>query len=858
MRYLTTADKEEYHVALLVKDSALNKAQLEINYFTPLGLRNFPSADIISVGLKYDDPKKAKAATQKAFLAELLPDLVDMGVTTLFVCDANYFKTLTKERKAEPHYGYVLPCAIAGFEQLNVILAPNYQSLFYAPENQEKLNMAMDTLAAHATGTYQELGKNIIHSANYPVYLKDIELALLKLHEHPSLTCDIETYSLNFAEAGIGTIAFAWDQHNGVAFEVDYAPDDENYQVRQLLREFFEEYQGTLIFHNANFDMKVLVYTLWMDSLLDEDGKQFGIEVLTSQFHDTKLITYLATNSTTGNKLSLKDQAHEFAGNYAQSDIHDITQIPVNELLEYNLVDCLSTWFVFNKHFTTVLDDDQLYVYEEIFKPSVKVILQMELTGMPVNMEAVKKARQELQDEIDACNTFFEQSTIVQDFTYLLREQAQTAANAKLKTKVKPLSDFDHVCFNPNSTPQLQQLLYRFLNFPVLDLTDSKQPAVGAKTLAKLVNHAQNQDEQALLEHLIAFYEADKILGTFIKAFEQNSIAKQGWHYLHGNFNLGGTVSGRLSSSGPNLQNIPSTGSRFAKIVKQCFQAPPGWIFMGADFASLEDRISALTTKDPEKLKVYTDGFDGHCLRAYGYFGDQMPDIDPTSVQSINSIADKYKDLRQKSKGPTFALTYGGTFHTLVKNLGLKEEEAKQIEANYHRLYKVSDEWVAKKIEQASKDGYVEVAFGLRVRTPMLKQSIMLDGLAPYEALAEGRTAGNALGQSYGMLNNRAAIDLQDRVLHSPYRYDILPVAHIHDAQYFLVRDDLEVVKFLNKHLVECMEWQDLPDIRHPDVGLGGELSAFYPNWAVEYTLPNKATAEEIIKAVEPSSDKAA
>ena len=95
----------------------------------------------------------------------------------------------------------------------------------------------------------------------------------------------------------------------------------------------------------------------------------------------------------------------------------------------------------------------------------------------------------------------------------------------------------------------------------------------------------------------------------------------------------------------------------FGKLIKSCFgfQDHVRKIFAGLDFASLEDRISALTTKDHNKIKVYVDGFDGHCLRAYAYFGDQMPDIDPNSVESINSIEKKYKDLRSESKAPTFA-----------------------------------------------------------------------------------------------------------------------------------------------------------------------------------------------------------
>lgn len=74
------------------------------------------------------------------------------------------------------------------------------------------------------------------------------------------------------------------------------------------------------------------------------------------------------------------------------------------------------------------------------------------------------------------------------------------------------------------------------------------------------------------------------------------------------------------------MQNIPS-GSTHAKPIKQCFKPPKGWLFLGADFSSLEDRINALLTKDRNKLKVYTDGYDGHSLRAHSYWGHLMPRI---------------------------------------------------------------------------------------------------------------------------------------------------------------------------------------------------------------------------------------
>lgn len=199
-------------------------------------------------------------------------------------------------------------------------------------------------------------------------------------------------------------------------------------------------------------------------------------------------------------------------------------------------------------------------------------------------------------------------------------------------------------------------------------------------------------------------------------------------------------------------------------------------------------------------------------------------------------------------------MTYAGTWKTLVTNCGFTEKEAKQIEKSYHELYKVSDKWVAEKLKQATKDGFVTCAFGLKVRTPLLKQVVKGTGKTPKEAEAEGRTAGNALGQSWCLLTNRAAIDFNQEVRSSKYKYSIKPVAHIHDAQYFLIKDDIETILWANEHLVKAVSWQDDPAIYHPDVKLGGEFSLFYPDWAHELSVPNICTEEQLINIVKEST----
>jgi DNA polymerase-1 len=365
--------------------------------------------------------------------------------------------------------------------------------------------------------------------------------------------------------------------------------------------------------------------------------------------------------------------------------------------------------------------------------------------------------------------------------------------------------------------------------------------------IEELISHATQQNQKDLLQRLIAYKQVEKILSSFIPAFEDACLAPDGWHYLYGSFNPGGTLSGRLSSSDPNLQNLPATGSKYAKLIKEMFRAPPGKLFVGLDFNSLEDMISALTTKDPNKLKVYTDCFDGHCLRAAYYFQDQLQHIDLDDPKSVNSIKKTHGHLRQDSKAPTFALTYQGTWRTLVNNCGFSTENAQMIEKRYHEMYVVSDQWVQDRLKVAAQVGYVTVAFGLRLRTPMMKQAIMGLRNTPYEAVAEGRTAGNAMGQSYCLLNSRAGMEFMQRVRsHLFNRLRIRPCAQIHDAQYYLVDDDLSLVHWMNIHLVQCVQWQQLPEIQHPTVKLGGELSIFHPNWSVELTIPNGADIDTI------------
>lgn len=844
-------------ILLLVSELAMDR--IKVSYLSKL--KNIPE-DAFIIEKLYLEEKRTPASIKKQFIQEeIVPKVEKYDIKKILVTDGDYFKTLAGKSKTDVFLGYELPCKYC---KATVMYLPNFFRIFYQPDIEEKIDFVLKKLDEMYAGVYREPGKDIIHSALYPLTEDSIKSALDKLYSIPMLTADIETGGLKHTE-NIASIAFAWNEHEGLAFKIDTSKDERNVKRRKILKEFFINYNGKLIWHNISFDVYVLIYQLFMTDMLDMKGMLQGLDVMLRNWEDTKLIAYLAKNTCCKDiSYGLKSLAQEFSGNYALDEIENAFSKPSNELLEYNLIDTLSTWFVYHKYYPKMRKDGQMDIYKNIFKPAIKDIIQMQLCGLPIDLNQVKKVKEKLQENKQAALKKLTESPLVQKYEKFMNDVWVQERNKQLKTKRVTLADA-HEVFNPMSNTQKADLLYSFCGLEPLKFTKSNAPSVDSEALSDLLDIVDDPEIKNVLQGLVELTEVEKILSAFIPAFEKAIPDPDGNHWLCGNFNLGGTVSGRLSSNNPNLQNLPATGTKYAKLIKSCFKAPENKLLIGLDFASLEDRISALTTKDCNKLKVYIDHYDGHCLRAFSYFGNQMPDIqkaydeakdEDERVKVINSIKSKYKALRQASKGPTFALTYAGTWRTLMTKFKISEAEAKNIEKKYHELYKESDEWVKEKLKKAGQDGYVTAAFGLRVRTPLLYQSVRGNRATPKEVDAEGRTAGNALGQSWCLLNSRAASEFMAEVRNHPvYKYKIRPCAQIHDAQYYVIDDDIDLLLWINEKLVKAVQWQEHPDIAHDSVKLGGELSLFYPDWAHEIEIPNGCSKEQFINIIKEYSN---
>ena len=598
---MTTLTNGNPDKLILIKESDLIKEHLDYYY----------KDNYVAIGIPVD----AKGKDRK----ELMDEIQELYPPFKVVICANtdMFKTITKiHHKGKDGIACDSPLG-------KTFIVPNWRAIIYDSNQETRLKFIMERVDEFLnTGMSSILGSNVLQNIKYYLEGDDYSNGFKELYNHDALTVDIETTSLHHYNGVILSIAFSWNTHDGIAMQVS-----DNPKIKELLKEFFLNYKGKKIFHNASFDTMFLIYHCFMKNLEDWNGMLEGLHCIFNNLEDTKIIAYLALNTCTTTSLSLKDLSHEYTGDYAQSDIDDCSKIPMERLLPYNVTDTCATWYVYDKYKPRMIQDQQEEIYNTLLLPSLKTLVETQLVGFRLNPKKVEDLAANLYTDQYMLQDKLKKNKLISTFEEQLKKELVFEYNNEHKKKKKTVEDFDYWCFNFNSDLQVRKFLYNYLQLPVIDLTKSKQPSTSTETLEKLLHHTQDND---IKEALNAFFELSKVtkiitafLDNFTNAPEINNLKG-----LYGNFNLCGTKSGRLSSSNPNLQQLPSTGSPYAKPVKKIFTAPKGYVFCGADQRSLEDHISALITKDPQKLLVYTDNYDGHCLRSFSYYKEQMPDIE--------------------------------------------------------------------------------------------------------------------------------------------------------------------------------------------------------------------------------------
>ena len=518
-------------------------------------LSNFYGDDFQVIGL----PDKTTATERK----EIIKDLEGTLPSTckcILCADTEMFKTLTGVKKVSGYDGYPTNSPLG-----DVFIIPNYVSIFYNPEVQHRLDFIMDKVNSYIAGNKVEIGVGIIESHKFVTDPNEVTKALDELLAYDALTIDIETAikpenkdkvskgALRHPFNYIVSIGFAWDKHNGTVILVN-----DNKDILKHLARFFGFYLGKTIYHNSGFDITQLIYHCFMKNLTDYEGMLRGLHTMCKNFEDTKHIAYLCLNSCGSPELGLKPLSHEYCGNYAQDEIADCSAIPVDQLMMYNLTDCCATWYVYDKYKPMLKTENQEEIYYDLFLSSQKVLIETQLVGLRINISKTCQLYNKLEKSRLELYSKLENMPIVKRFTDTIRHRIVTEYNNTHKKQINSYIELlklagykSKLKYNPSSDTQTRELLYTVLQLPVIDMTNKGLPSVSAKTFKKLVHTTTNQEIIDLLNLLMEISSIDIIFTTFMPSFMEAPEVEPNKNGIYGSFNLGGTVSGRLSSSNP-------------------------------------------------------------------------------------------------------------------------------------------------------------------------------------------------------------------------------------------------------------------------------------------------------------------
>ena len=323
----------------------------------------------------------------------------------------------------------------------------------------------------------------------------------------------------------------------------------------------------------------------------------------------------------------------------------------------------------------------------------VALLLTLHQTLYPLMIEPLKQVLSKIEAPLISVLADMERQGVLIDENLLLKH------GERLKSRITTLMDEAILLagkpFNLNSPKQLLDILYQEQHLPVLAKTPTGQPSTAESVLQELAL------EYRLPAVILEYRGLTKLVSTYIDALPRkiNPIT----HRVHTSYNQAVTATGRLSSSDPNLQNIPIR-SEEGRLIRKAFIAPPDHVILAADYSQIELRIMAHLSQDAGLLKAFAEGLDIHTATASELFA--LP------IQKVNS------EQRRQAKVVNFGLMYGMSAFGLAKQLGLPRQEAQQIMDRYFERYPQVAHYMKNTRQLAHDQGFVETLFGRRLYLP--------------------------------------------------------------------------------------------------------------------------------------------
>ncbi|WP_159739781.1 DNA polymerase I [Vibrio atypicus] len=597
----------------------------------------------------------------------------------------------------------------------------------------------MDTSAVTIDRSQYE---TVLDEASFNAWLE-------KLKASDVFAFDTETDSLDYMVANLVGLSFATEE--GIAAYVPVAHDyldapeqlDRDWVLAQL-KPILEDNSQAKVGQNLKYDASVLA--------------RYGIEMKGIK-HDTMLASYVY-NSVGGkhdmDSLALRFLQHscisfeQIAGKGKKQ--LTFNQIELDQASPYAAEDADVTLRLHNRLMENIEQDEKLKsIYQEIEVPLVPVLSRIERTGVLIDDMKLAAQSQEIALRLDE----------LEQKAYEIAEQE----------------------FNMNSPKQLQALLFEKMGLPVIKKTPSGTPSTNEEVLQELAL------DYPLPKLILEYRGLAKLKSTYTDKLPKMINAETG--RVHTSYHQAVTATGRLSSTDPNLQNIPIRNDEGRRI-RQAFIAPHGYKIMAVDYSQIELRIMAHLSGDKALLEAFQQGKDIHSATAAEIMG--------TTIDQVSS------EQRRRAKAVNFGLIYGMSAFGLAKQLGIPRGEAQDYMNKYFERYPGVMQYMEDTRSTASEQGYVETIFGRRLHLPEIQSR---NGM---RRKAAERAAINAPMQGTAADIIKKAMLLVDEWIQAEGDGRVKLLMQVHDELVFEVQESaLTEIESKVQELMESAAQLDVP-----------------------------------------------
>ena len=533
---------------------------------------------------------------------------------------------------------------------------------------------------------------------------KSLKELIKKASKAKTIALDTETTGLDYMDTELVGISLSYQA--GEAYYIPLKHDDDSVDQLDLdivlkeLRPLLEGSSNKIIGQNIKFDRNVLA--------------KYGVDIASIK-NDTMMMSYVLDASATRHNL---DALSSYYLNYKTSTFEDVAgkgvkqitfdKVPIEAATNYAAEDADITLRLYEELNPRLEGEDSLNkLNDEIEIPLIEVLSEMEQNGAILNSKILNSQSKDLESRIK-----------------------------KLEEKAYQLAGEE---FNLGSTKQLREIFFEKLKYRIIKKTPGGQPSTDEKVLAELAE--EYELPKVLLEHRTL----SKLKSTYTDKLPNQVSQSTG--KVHTSFHQAVTTTGRLSSSDPNLQNIPIR-TEDGRRIRQAFEPSKGNKFISADYSQIELRVMAHMSKDEGLLEAFREGEDVHSKTASEVF-----DV---------GIKDVTSDLRRNAKAINFGLIYGISAFGLGKQLGISRNLAAEYMAMYFEKYPDVKKYMESTKEFASQNGYVETLFGRRLYLRDINATNAMRRQASERAAINAPVQGTAADiMKIAMINMHKAIKME-------------------------------------------------------------------------------------------------